>query len=69
MSEHVIEDTDEPLEQIDEQIDDLETAVAELEQLGDDISNPAIERNAKRIAGVVAALRRQVPPEVVDRRD
>jgi hypothetical protein len=65
MSEQANVDSHDHIEQIDERIDDLERAAADLRELGEAASNPAVERTATRVEGVVAAVRRQVPPEVV----
>lgn len=68
MSEHALEpidETDDPLELIDDRISAIERAAADLRRLGAETANPSIERNAKRMEGVAAALRRQAPPELV----
>lgn len=54
------------LREIGETIDELAEATTELRELGDEANMVAIERNAKRIEGILEIAEQHVPPELVE---
>lgn len=52
--------------EIAEEIERLEAATARLRELGEEADLPAVERNAKRVEGVVETLADNVPPELLE---
>jgi hypothetical protein len=56
----------EALRELADRIDRLAETAAELRDLGEEHGIPAVERNAKRIEGVIDALERNVPEELVE---
>ena len=49
-----------------EEIARLEAATERLQELGEAADLPAVERNAKRVEGVVESLADNVPPELYE---
>lgn len=54
------------LEEMRERVDDIAEATAHLRELGEREDFPAVERNARRIEGVLAMLDGNLPPELVE---
>lgn len=54
------------LRELAARIDRLAETTEELRDLGEEHGIPAVERNAKRIEGVVEALERNVPEELIE---
>lgn len=57
---------DVPLWELADRIERLAETAEELRELGEEAGIPAVERNAKRVAGVVEALERNVPEELLE---
>lgn len=55
-----------PLAELADRIDRLEEITGELRELGEEYEIPAVERNAKRIEGVVRVLEQNVPEELIE---
>ena len=58
--------TDHDIQKIRDRIEQIEDAVDDLQQLGDDNDIPAVERTATRIEGALTTLDAHVPPELTE---
>lgn len=55
-----------PLAELAERIERLAETTEELRELGEEHEIPAVERNAKRIQGVLHVLEQNVPRDLID---
>lgn len=58
--------TDQDIQRMRDRIDEIDAALEELQQLGEQNDVPAVERSASRMAGTLVILETHLPPELLE---